>query len=199
MPTNLNALIRYKQIDACIKNPYVRCTIDKLREVCTEALGESRGIYKLVSERTIRDDIRVMRSNILGFNAPIEFENGAYIYTDKDYSIFKTPVSEIKLLKDIFMMLISERKGIADSEIDNLLKRIALIVGEPLPEKEEKEKLDETITIGVSYSIAPPNEEIIFAPPEPDEFPNISLEDEIPSIMQESEPLLMWNEILRVL
>ncbi len=114
MPTNLNALIRYKRIDACLKNPFVDCTIDKLQEVCTESMGEHRGIYKKVSERTIRDDIRVMRSEILGFNAPIIFESGKYVYTDADYSIFSTPINEIQLLKDILKMLLSERKNIRD-------------------------------------------------------------------------------------
>ena len=133
MPTNLNALIRYKQIDACLKNQYVKCTIERLQEACSESMGEFRGIYKLVSERTIRDDIRVMRSNILGFNAPIEFEDGKYIYSDKEYSIFNTPVTEVQLLKEILKMLLEERNNIADSEIDRLLLRISIIVGEPLP------------------------------------------------------------------
>ena len=112
MPTNLNALIRYKQIDACLRNPYVKCTIERLQEVCSEAMGEFRGIYKLVSERTIRDDIRVMRSNILGFNAPIEFEDGNYIYYKEDYSIFKTPVTEVQLLKDILKILLERNDNI---------------------------------------------------------------------------------------
>lgn len=140
MPTNLNALIRYKQIDACLKNKYVRCTIERLQKVCTEALGEHRGIYKQVSERTIREDIRVMRSDILGFNAPIEYENGAYRYTDEDYSIFKTPVTEVNLLKDILKMLLKEKDNINDTEIDTLLIRISLIVGESLPAEIDMDK-----------------------------------------------------------
>ena len=144
MPTNLNALIRYKRIDACLKNPYVVCTIERLQEACTEAMGEFRGIHKLVSERTIRDDIRVLRSNILGFNAPIEYENEKYVYTDKNYSIFQTPVTEVDLLKDILKMLLEERNNIADSEIDKLLQRISIIVGEPIPFDEIEDNIDTT-------------------------------------------------------
>lgn len=202
MPTNLNALIRYKQIDACLKNLYVKCTIESLQQVCTEAMGESRGIYKLVSERTIRDDIRVMRSNILGFNAPIEFENGRYIYIDKDYSIFKTPVTEIQLLKDILKMLIKERKGVADFEIDKLLKRISLIVGEPLPKKIEKDisgKTDKESDSGILFSPAPERIESCLISIERDSSYESISNYERSSRKQENEPLLMWNEILELL
>ena len=131
MPTNLNSLIRYKRIDSCLKNPYTQCTIKMMQEICTKAMGEFRGVYKLVSERTIRDDIRVMRSNILGFNAPIEYNKstGSYYYSDSSYSIFKTPLTEIDLLKDILQLLLNERNNIADEGIDKLLNRISMIVG----------------------------------------------------------------------
>ena len=145
MPTNLNALIRYKQIDTCLSNRYVKCTIMRLQDVCSEAIGEYRGVYKQVSERTIRDDIRVMRSDILGFNAPIKSKNGVFYYTKNDYSIFRTPVTEINLLRDILKMLIEERDNIMHFEIDKLLKRISVIVGEPLPSEKDKEKVLENI------------------------------------------------------
>ena len=135
MPTNLNALIRYKQIDACLKNPFANCTISHLQEICTQSLGENRGIYKQVSERTIRDDIRVLKSDILGFNAPIVFEKGKYSYSNPDYTIFSTPLTEKELLKEILSMLLEERKNITDSEIDRLLLRISNILGEDVPEE----------------------------------------------------------------
>jgi hypothetical protein len=138
MPTNLNALIRYKQIDLCLRNPYTRCTLEKLQEVCSEALGEHRGIYKTVSKRTIQDDIRVMRSDILGFNAPIVLNDGAYIYEDKDFSIFDTPITEKELLLDIFRLLLKERENLADDMADNLLKRISLVLGENLELNERR-------------------------------------------------------------
>ena len=134
MPTNLNALIRYKRIDACLKNPYVACSIQRLQEACTDAMGEFRGKYKL-TERTIREDIRVLRSNILGFNAPIEFDEGKYIYTDKDYSIFQTPLTEELLLKNIFKILLKERKNFADIEVDKLIEKISIVIGKKIPSK----------------------------------------------------------------
>ncbi|HQO50813.1 MAG TPA: hypothetical protein PK939_10310 [Bacteroidales bacterium] len=125
MPTNLNALIRYKTIDKCLGNRLVKCTIRRLREECSEALGEKRGIYKTVSERTIRDDIRVMRSDILGFNAPIAFEDGCYFYTEKDYSIFKTYIKGRELLQSVFQLLLEQRSSISKPLINALLIRIA--------------------------------------------------------------------------
>jgi len=133
MPTNLNALIRYKQIDACLKNPYKNCTISYLQEVCTQSMGEKRGVYKLVSDRTIRDDIRILRSDILGFNAPIVFEDGRYFYSEPNYTIFSIPLTEKELLKDVLTMLLEERKNIVDGEVDQLLVRIANIIGEAVP------------------------------------------------------------------
>ena len=140
MPANLNALIRYKQIDQCLRNPYVDCTIQRLQEVCSEALAEYRGRYKRISERTIRDDLRVMRSEMLGFNAPIDQKDGRYFYTDPDYSIFKTPITEMNLLREVFRMLMQERENIRGPEVDELLKKIAGITGDELPGLQERMK-----------------------------------------------------------
>ena len=46
-------------------------TYNELIDACSNALDETRGRGIRISERTIRDDLRVMRSDILGFNAPI--------------------------------------------------------------------------------------------------------------------------------
>ena len=78
MPTNLNALIRYKKINQCLGNHYLKATIESLQEACSNQLAKHRGIYKLISNRTIRDDIRVMLSDALGFNALIEEKDGVY-------------------------------------------------------------------------------------------------------------------------
>lgn len=133
MPTNLNALIRYKTIDKCLGNRLVKCTIRRLREECSEALGEKRGVYKTVSERTIRDDLRVMRSDILGFNAPIAFEDGCYFYTEKDYSIFKTYIKGRELLHSVFQLLLEQHDSISKPVMNELLFRIAKELDIELP------------------------------------------------------------------
>jgi hypothetical protein len=124
MPANLNALIRYKQIDKCLRNKYLKCTIRDLQEKCSEQLAEYRGVYKLISERTIRDDIRIMRSDALGFNAPIEVSDGVYNYSDENYSIFNIEVKDNDLLRLILHIFLSERENIKNKNIDFIIERL---------------------------------------------------------------------------
>ncbi len=95
MPVNRNALIRYKTIDNCLRNPYRKWTLEDLIGACCDALYEFEGIDKGISKRTIQNDIQIMRSEKLGYNAPIiVYENKFYKYEDLDYSISQTPISE---------------------------------------------------------------------------------------------------------
>lgn len=95
MPANKNALIRYKTIDNCLRNVYRRWTLEDLVEACSDALYEFEGIRKGVSVRTVQADIQMMRSDKLGYNAPIEvYDHKYYRYTDADYSITEMPLSQ---------------------------------------------------------------------------------------------------------
>ena len=95
MPANKNALIRYKTIDNCLRNKYRRWTIEDLVDACCDALYDCEGITKGVSLRTVQSDIQIMRSDKLGYNAPIEvYDNKFYRYADPDYSITKMPLSK---------------------------------------------------------------------------------------------------------
>jgi len=129
MPANLNALIRYKQIDKCLNNPYLKASISVLQEKCSEQLGEHRGIYKLVSERTIREDIRVMRSDALEFNAPIVVNKGIYSYSESNYSLFNNPINDVLLLKEIYQLLLNEKDTIKSSKLNEVLKQLKKIKG----------------------------------------------------------------------
>lgn len=101
MPANRNALIRYKTIDICLRNRYRKWTLDDLIDACSDALYEYEGIDKGISKRTIQMDIQMMRSEKLGYNAPIVvYDNKYYTYDDEDYSITNTPLSE----QDLKMM-----------------------------------------------------------------------------------------------
>lgn len=94
MPANKNALIRYKTIDRCLRNRYRRWTLDDLVEACSDALYDMEGITKGVSTRTVQADLQIMRSDKLGYYAPIEvYDNKYYRYSDPDYSISNTPIS----------------------------------------------------------------------------------------------------------
>lgn len=95
MPVNRNALIRYKTIDTCLRNRYRRWTLNNLIDACSDALYEYEGIEKGISKRTIQMDIQMMRSEKLGYNAPIVvYDNKYYKYEDENYSITNTPLSE---------------------------------------------------------------------------------------------------------
>ena len=95
MPANKNALIRYKTIDNCLRNPYRRWTLEDLVEACSDALYEMEGISKGVSVRTVQSDIQMMRSDKLGYNAPIEvYDHKYYRYAEEDYSIMNLTMSQ---------------------------------------------------------------------------------------------------------
>ena len=108
MPANKNALIRYKTIDNCLRNRYRRWTLDDLVEACSDALYDMEGITKGVCARTVQMDIQIMRSDKLGYNAPIEvYDRIYYRYADPDYSITEMPLSteDCKLIKKAITLL----------------------------------------------------------------------------------------------
>ncbi|MBR5688220.1 MAG: WYL domain-containing protein [Prevotella sp.] len=95
MPANKNALIRYKTIDNCLRNRYRRWTLEDLVEACSDALYDMEGIKKGVSVRTVQGDIQMMRSDKLGYNAPIEvYDHKYYRYAEEGYSIMDMPMSQ---------------------------------------------------------------------------------------------------------
>jgi hypothetical protein len=129
MPANLNALIRYKTINWCLHGGRRKWSIMELIEACSCALAESRGRYDTVSERTIRDDIRVMRSDILGFNAPIAQEQGLYFYSDADYSIMNISISDSELVMEIVNLLQELKTEISHPELETILEKLINLPG----------------------------------------------------------------------
>src|SRR5574344_1658931 len=95
MPANKNALIRYKTIDNCLRNRYRRWTLEDFVDACSDALYDMEGTRKGVSIRTVQGDIQIMRSDKLGYNAPIEvYDHKYYRYSAQDYSISDMPMSQ---------------------------------------------------------------------------------------------------------
>ncbi|WP_078345758.1 RNA 2'-phosphotransferase [Mucilaginibacter pedocola] len=95
MPVNRNALIRYRTIDNCLQNRYRKWTLDDLIDACSDALYEFEGIDKGVSRRSVQADIEMMRSNKLGYEAPIiVVDKKYYTYAEKGYSITNSPISQ---------------------------------------------------------------------------------------------------------
>ena len=93
MPANRNALIRYRAIDTCLTNRFRQWTLDALIEKVGEALYDYEGIAD-ISRRTIQADLQMMRSDKLGYNAPIVVvDRKYYTYGDPTYSITNGPLS----------------------------------------------------------------------------------------------------------
>ncbi|RYD85070.1 MAG: WYL domain-containing protein, partial [Sphingobacteriales bacterium] len=107
MPVNRNALVRYRTIDNCLRNRYKKWTLDDLIDACSDALYEFEGIDKGVSRRSIQADLEMMRSNKLGYEAPIiVVDKKYYTYADKNYSITNSPITQ----QD--MQVLSEASGL---------------------------------------------------------------------------------------
>jgi hypothetical protein len=129
MPANLNALIRYKTINGCLYGGRRKWSISELIDACSQALAESRGRYEAVSERTLRDDIRVMRSDILGFNAPIAQKKGLYFYSDPGYSIMSISITDSGLAAKIINLLLDVRTTFQHPELETILGRLMELTG----------------------------------------------------------------------
>jgi predicted DNA-binding transcriptional regulator YafY len=95
MPINKLALIRYKTIDNCLQNRFRKWTLEDLMEAVSDALYEYEGMTKGISKRTIQLDLQNMRSEKLGYNAPIIVtDKKFYSYDENNYSITNNPLSK---------------------------------------------------------------------------------------------------------
>ena len=100
MAINKLALIRYRTIDKCLRNRYRKWTLEDLIEKVSEALYDYEGIESGVSKRTIQADIQLMRSDKLGYNAPIVVQDRKYYaYDEPDFSINHTKITDTDLDK----------------------------------------------------------------------------------------------------
>lgn len=108
MAINKLALIRYKTIDDCLRNRFRKWTLDDIIEKVAETLYELEGITSGVSKRTIQADIQLMRSDKLGYNAPIVVKDKRfYAYEDAGFSITKAPINhaDVDKMKEIVGVL----------------------------------------------------------------------------------------------
>ncbi|MBW4767744.1 hypothetical protein KZO60_08475 [Prevotella nanceiensis] len=126
MPANKNALLRYKTIDRCLRNRYRRWTLDDLVDAVSDALYDMEGVTKGVSTRTVQSDIQMMRSDKMGYNAPIiVYDNKYYKYEDPNYSISDSPVSteDYKLMIQA-IRLIENHNNEQLGELDRILTKV---------------------------------------------------------------------------
>ena len=108
MSINKLALIRYKTIDECLRNRVRKWTLEDLIDKVSDVLYEYEGIHTGVSRRTVQMDIQLMRSNKLGYNAPIIVTGKKYYsYEDPKYSITQAPINnnDVEKMKEIVGVL----------------------------------------------------------------------------------------------
>ncbi|OYU96273.1 MAG: WYL domain-containing protein [Bacteroidetes bacterium B1(2017)] len=127
MSINKLALIRYKTIDNCLKNRFRKWTLDDLVEACADALYEYEGISKGVSKRTVQLDLQTMRSEKLGYNAPIIVTDKKYYsYEEKGYSITNSPLTQqdIGTLNEVLLVLKQFSSFGFFSELNGMVTRL---------------------------------------------------------------------------
>lgn len=100
MATNKNALIRYKVLDNCFRNPGKRYFIDDLIEECEKVLLEIDQDSNGISRRQILDDISFMESKD-GWKIELtrnrEGRKVFYRYSDPAFSINNMPLNEVEI------------------------------------------------------------------------------------------------------
>ncbi|GEC79401.1 helix-turn-helix transcriptional regulator [Flavobacterium aquatile] len=127
MAQNKNALIRYKTIDKCLQNRYRTWTLEELIEAVSEALYEYEGKENPVSKRTIQLDIQLMRSEKLGYNAPIVvYDKKYYKYEDEEFTITDIPLTEtdINVLTETVSMLKQFKDFSLFNDVSDILQRL---------------------------------------------------------------------------
>lgn len=127
MSQNKNALIRYKTIDKCLQNHYRNWTLEDLIEACSQSLYEYEGRENPVSKRTVQLDIQIMRSEKLGYNAPIEvFDKKFYRYADEEFTITNIPLTEtdMNVLTETVSMLKQFKDFSLFNDVSDILQRL---------------------------------------------------------------------------
>ncbi len=130
MPVSKNQLLRVRILDYLFKGGNRRYNIDELLERVNEKMYEVTGNENGVSERTLRNDIKLMRDEPpAGFGAPIEVIDGLYYYDDPDFGIFKgltqNEQEALRQLDDLIQSLPEENLPVLE-DIKKLINRLEI-------------------------------------------------------------------------
>jgi len=132
MSTNKHAQIRYIALDKCFSNLGRRFYIEDLVEACNNSIYEFTGTQEGVKKRQVYEDIKFMESS-QGWNIELDrIKEGKKIYhryTDKNYSINKSPLNQVEVnqINEILMTL-SRFKGMPQFEwVDEISTRLQSI------------------------------------------------------------------------
>ncbi len=123
MPTNLNALIRYKTINDCLSagRGYTK---KELAEACTKALAYYRKRKEEVATRTIEEDIKTMRGSELGMEAPIVNRDGMYFYSDRSYHLARVLFTDEGLIRKTINTLVKLLEIAYDEDTEKLIDQL---------------------------------------------------------------------------
>jgi predicted DNA-binding transcriptional regulator YafY len=129
MATNKNALIRYKVLDNCFRNPGKRYFLQDLIDECDNVLSEIDSNYNGISRRQIFEDISFMESNE-GWNIDLqklrEGKKVYYRYSDPSFSINNMPLNEVEIDQlQSALDILSQFKGMPQFEfVHELLPKL---------------------------------------------------------------------------
>ena len=103
MSTNKNAVIRYRELDKCLRNFQKRYYIEDLIEACTNAISDYTGLHTTISRRTVYNDLNFMQSEAGWGAMGIEIcaiEDGRrkyYRYSNPKFSIDNSPLTSLEI------------------------------------------------------------------------------------------------------
>lgn len=125
MATNKNALIRYKVLDNCFRNPGRRYFIGDLIDACEKVLAEIDPDSNGISRRQIYEDIAFMESKE-GWEIELaKLRDGKkvfYCYADINFSINNMPLNEVEINQlKAAVDILSQFKGMPQFEWVNEL------------------------------------------------------------------------------
>jgi predicted DNA-binding transcriptional regulator YafY len=129
MAINKNAILRFRVLDKCFRNPGKKYFIEDLIDICSNALYEESSFSNGISRRQIFEDIKFMESKN-GWNIPLErIRDGHrvyYRYSDLSFSINNQPLNETEenQIKEALLTL-SRFKGMPQFEwVDEIAARL---------------------------------------------------------------------------
>ena len=129
MAINKNAILRFRVLDKCFRNPGKKYFIEDLIDLCSNALFDESSLSNGISRRQIFEDIKFMESKN-GWNIPLErIRDGHrvyYRYSDLSFSINNQPLNETEenQLKEALLTL-SRFKGMPQFEwVDEIAARL---------------------------------------------------------------------------
>lgn len=127
MATNRHALIRYRVIDECLRRKERTYHLKDLIEECSNAISKHENREIDVKRRTLLYDLKFLKNDVSGFNAPIAHDRtDGYYYTTSNFSIFSIPIKQKDI--DVLRTALTDLKRISGKagfkDLDSVITRL---------------------------------------------------------------------------